>query len=163
MRAHFTPQHWHWRLCLWVISVRIRVRLITEKDGIASIYCSIGPHVFIHGVLEALHHIQARASHHASTSSLVCTTFRHFPRPSGLRNARAPTLPRSIGLCGMWGCTAPLVHDRLVGAATVMNHTQHVLSSITNEAETRRVIILVSGLNNPDLPRHKELTLALGL
>ena len=49
------------------------------------------------------------------------------------------------------------MHDRLVGAATVMNHTQHVLSSIANEAETRRVISLVSGLDNPDLPRHKEL------
>ena len=44
-----------------------------------------------------------------------------------------------------------------VGAATVMNHTQHVLSSIANEAETRRVISPVSGLDNPDLPRHKEL------
>jgi len=69
----------------------------------------------------------------------------------------------------------------------VMNHTQHVLSSIVNEAdtdltrntraphftpalasvpygkykfefaETRRVISLVSGLDNPDLPRHMEL------
>jgi len=29
--------------------------------------------------------------------------------------------------------------------------------SISNEAETRRVIRLVSGLDNPDLPRHKEL------
>ena len=37
-----------------------------------------------------------------------------------------------------------------------MNHTQHVLSSIANEAETRRVISLVSGLDNPDLPRHME-------
>ena len=38
-----------------------------------------------------------------------------------------------------------------------MNHTQHVLSTIVNEAETRRVISLVSGLDNPDLPRHMEL------
>ena len=33
----------------------------------------------------------------------------------------------------------------------------HVLSTIANEAETRRVINLVSGLDNPDLPRHMEL------
>ena len=48
------------------------------------------------------------------------------------------------------------MRDRLVGAATVINHTQHVLSSIVNEAETRRVISLVSSLDNPDLPRHME-------
>ena len=29
-------------------------------------------------------------------------------------------------------------------------------ASIVNEAETRRVISLVSGLDNPDLPRHME-------
>ena len=44
-----------------------------------------------------------------------------------------------------------------------MNHTQHVLSSIANETETRRVISLVSGIDNPDLPRHKELYLQLQL
>ena len=38
-----------------------------------------------------------------------------------------------------------------------MNHTQHALSSIANEAETRRVIRPASGLDNPDLPRHMEL------
>ena len=38
-----------------------------------------------------------------------------------------------------------------------MNHTEHVLSCIANEAETRRVISLVLGHDNPDLPRHKEL------
>ena len=49
------------------------------------------------------------------------------------------------------------MHGRLVGAATVINHTQHSLTTIANEAETRRVISLVSGLDNPDLPRHMEL------
>ena len=51
---------------------------------------------------------------------------------------------------------APLVHGRLVGAATVMNHMQHALSSIANEAETRREISLVSSLDDPGLPRHME-------
>ena len=38
-----------------------------------------------------------------------------------------------------------------------MNHTQLVMSAIANVTETRRVISLVSGLDNPDLPRHIEL------
>ena len=45
------------------------------------------------------------------------------------------------------------------GTTTVPHHEphEHVLSTIANEAETRRVISLVSGLDNPDLPRNKEL------
>ena len=77
----------------------------------------------------------------------------------GMPPPRAPSVTAAFAARALARITAaaPLVHDRLVGAATVMNHTQHVLSSIANEAETRRVIILVSGLDNPDLPRHKEL------
>ena len=52
---------------------------------------------------------------------------------------------------------APLVRDRLEGAATVLKHTQHVLSTIVNEAETRRVVGLISSMDNPRLPRHMEL------
>ena len=72
---------------------------------------------------------------------------------------RAPSVTAAFAARALARITAaaPLVQGRLVGAATVMNHTQHVLSSIANEAETRRVISLVSGLDNPDLPRHKEL------
>ena len=32
----------------------------------------------------------------------------------------------------------------------------HPVTDIVNEAETRRVISLVSSLDNPDLPRHME-------
>ena len=72
---------------------------------------------------------------------------------------RAPSVTAAIAARALARITAanPLVHDWLVGAATVMNYTQHVLPSIANEAETRRVISLVSGLDNPDLPRHKGL------
>jgi len=52
---------------------------------------------------------------------------------------------------------APLVRDRLEGAATVLKHTQHVLASIVNEAEARRVVALISSMDNPRLPRHMEL------
>ena len=71
---------------------------------------------------------------------------------------RAPSVTAAFAARALARITAaaPLVRDRLVGAATAMNHTQHVLSSIANEAETRRVISLVSGLDNPDLPRHME-------
>ena len=78
---------------------------------------------------------------------------------------RAPSVTAALAARALARITAaaPLVRDRLVGAATVMNHTQHVLSSIANEVETRRVISLVSGLDNPDLPRHMELYLPLQL
>ena len=52
---------------------------------------------------------------------------------------------------------APLVRDRLEGSATVLKHTQHVLSTIVDEAEARRVVGLISGMDNPRLPRHMEL------
>jgi len=45
--------------------------------------------------------------------------------------------------------SAPLVRGRIEGSASVMKHTQHVLSTITSEAEARRVV--------PRLPRHMEL------
>ena len=77
----------------------------------------------------------------------------------GMQPPRAPSVTAAFAARALARITAaaPLVHDRLVGAATAMNHTQHDLSSIANEAETRRVISLVSGLDNPDLPRHMEL------
>ena len=77
----------------------------------------------------------------------------------GMPPPRAPSSAAALAARALARITAaaPLVHDRLVGAASVMNHTQHVLSTIANEAETRRVISLVSGLDNPDLPRHMEL------
>jgi hypothetical protein len=42
---------------------------------------------------------------------------------------------------------APLVRGRLEGAATVLKHTRHVLSTIVNEAEAR----------------HRELRCGMGL
>ena len=77
----------------------------------------------------------------------------------GMQPPRAPSVTAAFAARALARITAaaPLVRDRLVGAAAVMNHTQHVLSSIANEAETRRVISLVSGLDNPRLPRHTEL------
>ena len=41
---------------------------------------------------------------------------------------------------------APLVRDRLEGVATVLKDTQHVLASIVNEAEARRVVALISSM-----------------
>ena len=83
----------------------------------------------------------------------------------GMPPPRAPSAAAALAARALARITAaaPLVHDRLVGAATVMSHTHHALSAIANEAETRRVTSLVSGLDNPDLPRHKELynTLAM--
>lgn len=38
-----------------------------------------------------------------------------------------------------------------------MKHTQHVLSTIVSEAEARRVVGLISAMDNPRLPRHMEL------
>ena len=57
---------------------------------------------------------------------------------------RAPSVTTAFAARALVRITAaaPLVHDRLVGAATVMNHAQHVLSTIANEAETQRVISL---------------------
>jgi hypothetical protein len=52
---------------------------------------------------------------------------------------------------------APLVRDRLEGSAMVLKHTQHVLSTIVNEAEARRVVGLIGGLDSSHLPRHMEL------
>ena len=76
----------------------------------------------------------------------------------GMPPPRAPSAAAALAARALARITAaaPLVHDRLVGAAAVMNHTQNTLSTIANEAETRRVISLVSGLDNPDLPRHME-------
>ena len=83
----------------------------------------------------------------------------------GMPPPRAPPATAALAARALARITAAasLVHDRLVGAATVMNHTQHVLSTIVNEAETRRVISLVSGRDNPDLPCHMELSLPLQL
>jgi len=77
----------------------------------------------------------------------------------GMPPPRAPSEAAALAARALARITAaaPLVHDRLVGAATVVNHTQHALWTIANEAKTRRVISLVSGFNNPDLPRHMEL------
>ena len=52
---------------------------------------------------------------------------------------------------------APLVRDRIEGSASVMKHTQHVLSTIVSEAEARRVVGLINAMDNPRLPRHMEL------
>ena len=48
---------------------------------------------------------------------------------------RAPSVTAAFAARALARITAaaPLVRDRLVGAATVMNHTQNVLSSIVNE------------------------------
>ena len=77
----------------------------------------------------------------------------------GMQPPRAPSVTAAFAVHALARITeaAPLVHGRLVGAATVKNHTMHVLSSIANEAETRRVISLVSALDSPRLPRHMEL------
>ena len=52
--------------------------------------------------------MQAHTPHNASACSLVCTTCRPFPLPSGFCNARAPTSPRSNGFCATWGSTSSL-------------------------------------------------------
>ena len=41
-----------------------------------------------------------------------------------------------------------------------MKHTQHVLSTSVSEAEARRVVGLISAMDNPVLPRHMELYLS---
>jgi hypothetical protein len=53
---------------------------------------------------EALLFILGHTHHHSAVCSLVCTTRRPFPLPSGSRNARAPTSPRGIGFCVILGC-----------------------------------------------------------
>jgi len=78
----------------------------------------------------------------------------------GMPPPRAPSAAAALAARALARIKAA---DRLVGAATVMNHTQHILPTIANEAKTRRVISLVSGLDNPDLPRHMELYLPLQL
>jgi len=69
----------------------------------------------------------------------------------GMQPPRAPSVTAAFAARALARITAaaPLVHDRLVGAATVMNHTQHVLSAIANEAETRRVIGPSQALTTP--------------
>ena len=73
----------------------------------------------------------------------------------------APTTGAVIGCCTR--STRPSADNgsSSLGARPargVMNHhTQHVLSAIANEVETRQVISLVSGHDNPDLSRHMEL------
>ena len=52
---------------------------------------------------------------------------------------------------------APLVRDQIEGSASVMKHTQHVLSTIVSEAEARCVVGLINAMDNPRLPRHMEL------
>ena len=95
--ATMTTRCWH----AGATTGPLHVSGIVSGQGVA---IGFGPHVFIDGAPEALHPMQARAPHHAATCSLVCTTFRPFPLPSGLRNARVPTSPRSIGFCVIWGC-----------------------------------------------------------
>ena len=50
----------------------------------------------------------------------------------GMPSPRAPSAIAGLAARALVRITAAvtLVHDRLVGAATVMNHTQHVLSTI---------------------------------
>jgi hypothetical protein len=56
---------------------------------------------------------------------------------------------------------APLVRDRLEGAASNLKHTQHVLSSIVSEAEAQRVVVDIKALDDQAfLPRHMELYLS---
>ena len=69
----------------------------------------------------------------------------------GMQPPRAPSVTAAFAARALARITAaaPLVHGRLEGAATAMNHTQHVLSSIANEAETRRVIGPSQALTTP--------------
>jgi len=54
----------------------------------------------------------------------------------GMPPPRAPSEAAAFAARALARITtaAPLVHDRLMRAATVMNHTQHALSTIANEA-----------------------------
>ena len=82
----------------------------------------------------------------SSSQRRACQHHERRPRQLHLQHVPLCGSRQQLPWCatGSWG-------------ATVMNHTQHVLTTIANEAETRRVISLVSGLDNPDLPCLMEL------